>query len=216
MDQKKYLGIVSHYESCLEKHGDTHLGVDWPDKNDLDTRCRVMLEVIRPSTAGKTRLLDFGCGTSYLFEYMLRNKIEGIEYTGLDLSRKFIQLSQAKFPMNPYYCVDILEEESSIPRFDYIVMNGVFTEKQELSFDEMFSYFKSILVKVFQKADISIAFNVMSKHVDWERDDLFHLPFDLLASFLTKELTRDFVIRNDYGLYEYTTYVYKARPSSGA
>src|SRR5260221_3771151 len=30
MEDKKYLAIVSHYESCLERHGDTHLGVDWP------------------------------------------------------------------------------------------------------------------------------------------------------------------------------------------
>ena len=29
-----------------------------------------------------------------------------------------------------------------------------------------------------------IAFNVMTKHVDWERDDLFHLPFDQLAEWL--------------------------------
>jgi hypothetical protein len=48
----------------------------------------------------------------------------------------------------------------------------------------------------------------MSKHVDWEREDLFHLPFDTLAAFLKQELSGNFVIRNDYGLYEYTTYVY--------
>jgi len=47
--------------------------------------------------------------------------------------------------------------------------------------------------------------------VDWEREDLFHLSLDSLAGFLVKELGRDFVIRNDYGLYEYTTYVYRKR-----
>ena len=40
------------------------------------------------------------------------------------------------------------------------------------------------------------------------RDDLFHLPLDLLAEFLDTLLSRHFVIRNDYGLYEYTVYVY--------
>ena len=47
------------------------------------------------------------------------------------------------------------------------------------------------------------------KQVDWEKDFLFHLPLDTLAFFLTKELTRNFIIRNDYGLYEYTVYLYK-------
>ncbi len=54
-----------------------------------------------------------------------------------------------------------------------------------------------------------VAFNVMSKDVDWEREDLFHLPLNVLSNFLTKEVTRDFIIRYDYGLYEYTTYLYK-------
>ncbi len=50
---------------------------------------------------------------------------------------------------------------------------------------------------------------MMSKDVDWEREDLFHLPLNVLSNFLTKEVTRDFIIRYDYGLYEYTTYLYK-------
>jgi hypothetical protein len=54
-----------------------------------------------------------------------------------------------------------------------------------------------------------MAFNVMSKHVDWERDDLFHLPFDELGRWLVSSISRNFVIRADYGLYEYTTYVYR-------
>jgi len=73
----------------------------------------------------------------------------------------------------------------------------------------MLSYFKLMLSAAFAKAERGIAFNVMSKHVDWEREDLFHLPFDTLARILIRALTRNFIIRNDYGLYEYTTYVYR-------
>jgi hypothetical protein len=60
-------------------------------------------------------------------------------------------------------------------------------------------------------ASRGVAFNVMARHVDWMRDDLFHLSLDEMASFACRELSRDFVIRNDYGLYEYTVYVYKRR-----
>lgn len=215
MFSKKYLEIVSHYESCLEKHGDTNLGVDWPKEKDVDTRHKVMLEVIKKDASRKLTLLDFGCGTSYFYEYILRemknaisNQIEVI-YSGLDLSEKFIQVSRSKFPSNTYYCLDILENSIDLPAFDYVIMNGVFTEKRALSFDEMLVYFESSLQKIFDKAKVGIAFNVMSKQVDWERDELFHLPLDTLTSFLAKNLSRNFIIRNDYGLYEYTTYVYK-------
>ena len=105
MEQKKYLSIVSHYESCLEEYGDTHLGVDWPKKADVDKRYRVMLEVIRPDPPGKIKLLDFGCGASHLYAYILRHKLDNIEYSGLDLSEKFISLSRSKFPSVSYYCL---------------------------------------------------------------------------------------------------------------
>src|SRR5918999_2621819 len=143
MESKNYLSIVSHYESCLEQHGDTHLGVDWPKREDVETRYRVMLEVIKPESRGvpsPVRLLDFGCGASHLYEYMLARGMQGVEYAGLDLSEKFTRLSKEKFPSNEYFCLDLLDENATIPRFDYIILNGVFTEKRELSFDEMFSY----------------------------------------------------------------------------
>ncbi len=210
MMNKEYLGIVSHYESCLQRHGDTHLGVDWPRQKDAEISYGVMLDVILPADRNTSvQLLDFGCGASHLYEYILTRRMDRISYFGLDLSEKFIELSKSKFPAVNYYCVDLLNEGATIPNFDYIVMNGVFTEKCGLSFDEMFSYFKRLVKKVFERAEVGIAFNVMSKQVDWERDDLFHLPFDTLGSFLTSEVSRNFVIRHDYGLYQYTTYVYR-------
>ena len=212
MVEKKYLSIVSHYETCLDQHGDSHLGVDWPRADDVHTRHRVMLEVIRPESKGQTiSLLDFGCGAAHLNDYIVEHRLGHIQYAGLDLSEKFVRLSQNKFPANRFFCMDLLDENASLPMFDYIVLNGVFTEKRELSFDEMLSYFKQLVPRVFAHAAVGIAFNVMTKHVDWEREDLFHLPFDTLAEFLKKELTRNFVFRNDYGLYEYTTYVYQDR-----
>ena len=208
MTGKQYLRIIDHYESCLKQHGDNHKGVDWPNQEDANTRYQVMLDIIKQSSNPVT-LLDFGCGASHLYEFIKAQKKQFIQYSGLDLSNKFITLSRTKFPSNTYYCLDILEDSSQLPEFDYIVMNGVFTEKRELSFEDMFSYFKQTILQIFPKTSVGLAFNVMSKQVDWERDDLFHLPLDCLANFLTKEVSRNFVIRNDYKLYEYTTYVYQ-------
>jgi len=210
MSEKKYLEIVAHYEECLERYGDTHLGVDWPRPEHVDIRYRVMLEVIR-DTSSKVSLLDFGCGASHLYEYIQRNRLTYIEYAGLDISEKFIALCREKFPSIRYYCMDILTAGDSLPDFDYVVMNGVFTEKRSLSYSEMLDYFCQVLRRVYEKTRIGLAFNVMSSHVDWERDDLFHLPLDTMAAFVTKELSRDFIVRNDYGLYEYTTYIYRRR-----
>ncbi len=214
---KKYLDIVKHYEECLEKHGDSHLGVDWPKAEDVDKRYQVMLELIliHEKEFDNRSLLDLGCGAAHLLGYINKKKIENISYSGLDISPKFVALSQEKFPTQTFYHLDVLESSAMLPSFDYIVINGAFTEKREMSFDEMFDYLKSMLRIVYSKSNKGIAFNLMTKHVDWERDDLFHVPFDTIAAFISKELSRNFVIRNDYGLYEYTVYVYKQPTING-
>lgn len=203
--------IVKHYEECFEQHGDSHLGVDWPKIEDVDKRYRVMVDLIRLDlrSSEDATLLDFGCGTGQLNTYLKNNNFSDINYAGLDISQKFIAHCRSKFPENEFYLRDILEDNFQIPSFDYWVMNGVFTEKRELSFEEMWDYFKKMIIKAYRFTNRGIAFNLMSKNVDWERDDLFHVSLDQLSGFLCKEISRDFVIRNDYGLYEYTTYVYK-------
>src|SRR5216683_5625340 len=143
MKPRKYLRLVALAEDYLKRHGDNYLGVGWTkSQEDTDTRYRVMLEVIKLTTdraQAKISLLDFGCGASHLYEYMLKKQIKNIDYSGLDLSDKFIRLSKKKFPNLKYYHGDILKDTIELPLFDYIVLNGVFNSKCDLSFGEMFS-----------------------------------------------------------------------------
>lgn len=209
MTQRPYDQIVSFCEACLDEHGDTARGVGWP-RGDADTRYRVMLDVVRPS-AKRVSLLDFGCGASHFHEYILTHRPDEIAYSGLDLSRRFLSLSRTKYPAITYYDTDVLDPAAaSLPRFDYVIMNGLFSYRGRLSHAEMFEYLQQMVRTVFSRSTIGIALNVMSTQVEWERDDLFHLAVDPLLSFLSHEISRHVVIRHDYGLYEYTVYVYHA------
>ncbi len=163
-----YQSLIDHYEACLAAHGDSHLGVDWPNAEDAQTRYRVMLDVIRQRDR-RVSLLDFGCGAGHLYEHLLRQDREDIEYLGVDASAKFVALSQRKFPSVPFQCIDALADGAALPRVDYAVMNGVLTEKRGLSYAEMCEYMEALLPRVFSCAREGMAFNVMSKHVDWER-----------------------------------------------
>ena len=70
---EKYDQIIHHYEHCLEQYGDTHKGVDWPNAEDVNKRYRVMLELQKfdpqPNLINPT-VLDFGCGTAHMLEFM--------------------------------------------------------------------------------------------------------------------------------------------------
>ena len=209
--KNKHLKIVKHYEDCLDKHGDNNLGVDWPNPEDVDKRYNVMLDIIRVSNTKNEyiSLMDFGCGTAHLLDFIHRKEYNNLDYSGLDISKKFIDVARKKYPDNKFYCLDILDPKNDIDNYDYFVLNGVFTEKRELLFEEMWLYFTELISLLYNRCNKGIAFNVMSKSVDWERDDLFHLSLDKLSNYVCNNITRDFIIRNDYGLYEYTVYLLK-------
>jgi SAM-dependent methyltransferase len=182
--------------------------VGWTKKQEYaDLRYEVMLGLVRGDEP--VTLLDVGCGASHLLEYINGRQISHIEYSGLDLSAAFLDVSRNKFPEVEYFDDDILSTDCAVPNHDYLVMNGLFNWKGEMSHEEMWDYCQSMIKRAFEMADKGIAFNVMSKYLDWERDDLFHLPFDTLASFLDQNISRYFTIRHDYGLFEFTAYVYK-------
>jgi cyclopropane fatty-acyl-phospholipid synthase-like methyltransferase len=199
-----YLKIAEHYDNCFKQHGDSNLGVDWPNYEDTLTRHQVMYEIVKKDNPS---LLDFGCGLGHFNEWLINNN-KKVQYSGLDINEGFYNACKTKFPNLSFYNIDIFKD-NNLPNFDYITINGVFTEKQKLTQSEMMEFFASAIIKLWDKCNEGIAFNLMSKHVDWERDDLFHVSLDELGWFLKNHLSRNFIIRNDYKLYEYTTYVYK-------
>lgn len=203
-----FSSIVSHYENCLRLFGDSHLGVDWRDAEDANRRYGIMLDIIKNRNIEKNNLLDFGCGTAALLDYINNKNLNYINYTGLDVSQDFIDVCNKKYPNTCFLKINILEESASIPSFDYIVMNGVFTEKMELSHKQMFEYFCSMIEKVFSYCKKGIAFNLRSKQVEFEDVELFHLSLDELSWFLVRKFGRKFIIRNDYEIEEYTVYLY--------
>jgi SAM-dependent methyltransferase len=199
--------LVKEMERNLQSHGDTYQGVGWTkSQENTDKRYQVMLELI-PDNEPCT-LLDIGCGAAHLYDYMLANKVTNVRYSGLDLSPEYLQLCQQKHPTITFFPDDILDASCHLPQNDYVLMNGVFNYKGEHSHDDMWRYCQKMLTQAQLLAKKGFACNFVSSYVDWERDDLFHLPFDQLAIFLDQNISRYFTIRHDYGLYEYTVYIY--------
>lgn len=208
MNLPNYKVISEHYKDCFDKHGDTHLGVDWPNHEDTIIRHQVMLDITNNKNKDKISILDFGCGSGHFLEFINDNNII---YYGLDINKNYIDHCKNKFSKlkDNFILGDIHENINIVPNVDYIIINGMFNEKRQLTNKEMMKFVKETLIKLWDKCETGIAFNFMSKFVDWERDDLFYVSLDELGWFLKNNLSRNFIIRNDYGLYEYTTYVYK-------
>ena len=197
------------FESELIKHGDNFRGAGYARSTHALYQYKMMLELVREKDQDIT-LLDLGCGLGHMLDYIKSDdRYSKIKYSGMDLSQKYLKIAQKKHPGIDFYCLNILNEAEKFPEYDYIVMNGIFNYKGSISMVDMLEYWKKMVSAAYKKAKKGIAFNVMSKIVDWEREDLFHLSFDVMGNYISKNLQRNFIIRHDYGRFEYTTYVYR-------
>jgi SAM-dependent methyltransferase len=208
--QSPELQIVEACEQDLAAHGDSHLGVGYTrTAAAARAQYRLMLEIIREDSE-IISILDFGCGLAHLLDYIgSRPELAHLRYTGLDLSQKYIAAARKRHPAVHFLHMNVLEDDAALADFDYIILNGLFNYRGAIPRAQMTTYWQKLIGVAFRHCRRGIAFNVMSKLVDWERDDLFYLPFDEMAGFVARNLSRHFIVRHDYPSYEYTTYVYR-------
>ena len=209
---RPYKSLVKLVEGLFETHGDSHQGLGCPKPDGFYDRYRVYFDVIRfgPATKGKCAILDVGCGTARLLDQIKASGRKDIDYRGVDLSPVLLEAARRKHPEADFICGDPFDLDqiwSAAP--DYVVFGQIFTCRLQMSEEQMTDYMVRMLRLAFAHCRCGIVFNVMSAHVDWQREDLFHVPFDRMAEILQVNLSRNYIFRADYGLYEYTVYVYK-------
>jgi len=207
-----WLPLQQHYERCLARAGATPLGVDWPNARDLEERFDVQLQVLGAVPAGATppSVLDLGCGPGLLMDYLAATgRADAVDYRGIDISPAMIDLARQRWPDKSFQARDILSDPLPPQSIDVVIMNGVLTERQGIAREHMIVMAETLLSAAFRAARHGIVFNAMSRHVDWEREDLFHWGFDEMAAFVNRELTRHITIRADYGLYEFTAFAWR-------
>jgi SAM-dependent methyltransferase len=207
-----WLPLQAHYERCLAQAGVTPAGVDWPNSRDLEERFAVQLGILdgMPPASELPSLMDLGCGPGLLLDYLTAiGRAASVRYQGIDISPLMIERARTRWTDQPFQVRDILAEPLPDQSVDVVIMNGVLTERQGIAREQMVRMAEALLSAAFQTARHGIVFNAMSRHVDWERDDLFHWGFDEVAAFLTRSLTRHIAIRADYGLYEFSAFAWR-------
>ena len=205
--------LGTRYAASLAAYGATPQGLCWPNAADLATRFEVLLgganlETYNPSN--RLRLLDLGCGPGLLIDYLAENGVlDYIDYTGIDVLDSTVALARARWPNFSFESRDVRDRPFEAGRFDFCIVCGVFTGRFKVVYSEMEAMVRETLRAVWPSVRVGLAFNVMSKHVDWERDDLFHWPLDDLVRFCKAHLSRHVSLRLDYGLWEASALVLK-------
>ena len=198
--------LRSHYSEKYLKYGATSEGVDWgSDPTLAKIRQEKMLGIIKGKD--RTSLLDVGCGYGHMAEIILEKQLP-ISYCGIDVVDEMINSARKIYPEFTFYNGDYLVENSK--RYDYLICNGVLTQKLTASILDMNVFAQELIAKMYAFADKGVAFNIMNTHVNFQRDNLYYRNPVELIGWCTSELTPHLVLDSAYKLwYEYTVYLYK-------
>lgn len=210
--------LRDHYAQAFRSHGATPEAVNWGKDKDGDScRYRKMLAVIPPNEKQPVSLLDVGCGYGALLQFAKETNV-ALAYTGVDVVDDMICEASAKHKDANFLTGDILDLDVKT-RFDYVVCNGILTQKLDASHLEMDDFANRLIRRMFALCERGVAFNVMTTKVNFFSSNLYYRnPAELLA-WCMSELTPHIKLDHAYPLYEYTLYLYRQpadlRESSG-
>jgi|688.fasta_scaffold157301_2 SAM-dependent methyltransferase len=205
--KKSLINLKKNYENNLKQYGYSYKAVGWKETDALK-RYEIMTNLFL-SDKKKKIILDLGCGLSHYFLYLKNINLKNLTYIGVDISDKMIEKSKLLYPKNLYLNLDVLHAKSKIPKFDYALMNGLFTQKLNYSDKVMFFFLKNILKKIFFLSKKGMAFNLLTPFPDWKNKKNFYPSIEIILKFIIKNLSKKIVINHNYKLFEYTIYVYK-------
>ena len=198
--------IGSFYEGALAERGINPFGVghNTPDKAAI--RFEVLLGPIdfrSYSPESPLRLLDLGCGPGFLLDYLAKNNLlDRVDYTGVDVTEITLEPARTRWPGYRFEIRDVRDQPFPEGEFDFCIACGVFTSRYANSFAETRDLVEETLKAIWPSVRLGLAFNVMSKHVDWERNDLFHWPLDDIMAFCKENLSLHVTFRLDFGPWE--------------
>lgn len=149
-------------------------------------------------------VLDIGCGFGDLFGFMKQVGWQG-KYVGVDIVPVLIDEALRQHPAIDARLCDVMQNPP-VERFDYVVASGIFNRRMQGESHD--AYLEAMLATMFRLAQVAVAADFMSTHVDYQNEYAYHAdPCRLLALAMTH--SRRAALRHDYLPFEFCVYLYK-------
>ncbi len=207
--EKIFSKISNYYDKRILKYKGSTKSVGQKNIKTLEKRLSILLDV---GDLKKSKILDFGCGTGYLYEYLKKKINFKGEYVGYDISNEMVNFAKKKYKKARFEKKDIFKDKIT-EKFDYVIINGTFNYK----FDNNFKWIEKTLITLLKKTNKGIAFNNLSSYVDYKDKILYYEIPEKIFNFCKTKLSPLVTIRHDYQIknnkvpYEFTTYIYKTK-----
>lgn len=152
---------------------------------------------------------DVGMGLADLYAFM-QERFAGrrFTYSGTEILKEYVEAARERFPGVEFHHRD-LAEAAGTDTYDYVVMSGVFHQRRNSSIRLWEAFAQNIIRNAFAMSRKGIAFNFISPFVDFYQTQVYYANLTKLLHFINDDLSRFFVLKHDYALFEFTVFVYK-------
>lgn len=172
--------IKKYYEdNYVEGYPDYYIQ-GWENKTAQEMRFR---ELVGQIDLNDKRILDVGCGTGNLLEYISK-RFTAFEYTGVDILSHMVNIATEKKLKGKFICMDLFKNNPFQDKsFDVIFSSGIFNlnlgNNKEFLIDAL---------NVFQQlSNGTIAFNLLWDKSPDREDKYFYFDPDKVKGLLTEK-----------------------------
>jgi len=198
---------IQHYSDLYSKHHGTPMAVSSESLEHKKLRFEKISNIFENDNNFSVH--DVGMGLSDFNDYInIRFPEKEIVYSGSDIVKEYVDESTKKFPSLSFKQRDLSESIPTDELYDYVVMSGVFHQMRNSTVTEWEDFYQNLLQNSFKIAKKGLAFNFVTEHVDFRLNEIYYCEIEKLIAFITKNLSRFFVIHHNYALYELTVHVF--------
>jgi hypothetical protein len=182
------------FRTLFETHKGTPMAVSSESLAHKALRFEQICGIFSNDRAEAISIHDVGMGLADLFPYIKDHfPDKNILYSGSEILEEYVIKAKERFPELCFYHRD-LAEKAFDDKFDYLVMSGVFHQRQDTIIRD-WEYFSQQLIKnAFSMCTKGIAFNFISPFVDFYQTQVYYCNLPKLLNFINDNLSRFFYI----------------------
>jgi SAM-dependent methyltransferase len=201
-------GVARYYSSKLREHGTTAHGVDWNGEGGQTLRFEQLLRIV--DVEGRFTINDLGCGYGALLDHLDARGFEA-DYTGIDVSAEMVSAGARRFEGRSgtnFICDAHLNRVA-----DYSVASGIFNVRLEWSDTAWRDHLEATLDSMDSASRRGFSFNCLTSYSDQSkmRENLYYADASALFDLCMRRYSKSVALLHDYGLYEFTILVRKAK-----
>jgi hypothetical protein len=195
------------FRGLYESHRGTPMAVSSESHEHKELRYGMLSELFLNDNDFSVH--DVGCGVADFWAYLKSQHPEKIiRYSGTEILIEYQREASQRFSGSPILIRDLADKPGN-DMYDYVVMSGVFHQKQQTRIPVWEKFMQALLRNTYQMATKGIGFNIISPFVDFYQEQVYYCNLNKLIQFINDELSRFFEIRHNYALFELTVFIYK-------